>query len=183
MTCKDGHDCSCKDKPNHCSCNGTQTSCSCKCANFCIQSNFPGPAGANPQLELPSHLEDLYSRSTANLNEEEAQKVYLLLCEFADVFSEGPGDFGRADLVKHMIDTGDVAPIRQPPRRLPLNKKEEAQKAVQDMNQQGVIQPSQSALLRRKRDPSQTRSTLRRAHAAMRAPLSRDLAGNFKLLL
>ena len=39
------------------------------------------------------------------------------------------------------------------------------------------------ALLRRKRDPSQTRSTLRRAHAAMRAPLSRDLAGNFKLLL
>ena len=36
------------------------------------------------------------------------------------------------------------------------------------------------SLLRRKRDP---RSTLRRAHAAMRAPLSRDLAGNFKLML
>ena len=33
-----------------------------------------------------------------------------------------------------------------------------------------------SCMLRRKRDPSQTRSTLRRAHAAMRAPLSRDLA-------
>ena len=32
------------------------------------------------------------------------------------------------------IDTSDAAPIRQPPRRLPLSKKEEAQKSVQDMN-------------------------------------------------
>ena len=46
-----------------------------------------------------------------------------------------------------------------------------------------ISQLFREGLLRRKRDPSQTRSTLRRAHAAMRAPLSRDLAGNFKLLL
>ena len=47
--------------------------------------------------------------------------------------------------MKHTTDTGDAAPIRQPPHRLPLSKKEESQKAVQDMNQQEVIQPSQSA--------------------------------------
>ena len=46
--------------------------------------------------------------------------------------------------MKHRIDTGDATPIRQPPRRLPLSK-EEAQKAVQDMSNQGVIQPLQSA--------------------------------------
>ena len=94
---------------------------------------------------MPPHLKDLYTRSTATLSKEEALQVHLLLCEFADVFSEGPGDFGRTDLVKHRIDTGDATPIRQPPRRLPLSKKEEAQKAVEDMSNQGVIQPSQSA--------------------------------------
>ena len=67
---------------------------------------------------------------------EEAQEVHLLLCEFVDVFY---GDYERTDLVKHKIDTGDTA---QPPRRLSLSKKEEAERAV---NQQGVIQPSQSA--------------------------------------
>ena len=86
-------------------------------------------------------MKDLYTRSTLPL----MQEVYLLLCEVTDVFSDGPGDFRRTDLVKHKIDTGDAVPIRQPPHRLCLSKKEEAQKTVQDMNQQGVIQPSQSA--------------------------------------
>ena len=78
--------------------------------NLCVQSDSPRPAGVNPQ---PPHLKDLYTRSTVNLNEEEAQEVHLLLCEFANVFSKGPGDFERTDLVKYKIDTGDAAPIRQ----------------------------------------------------------------------
>ena len=88
--------------------------------------------------ELPPHLKDLYTRSTANVNVEEAQEVHLL-CEFADVFSKGPGAFGRTDLVEHRIDTGDTAPIHQPPRRLPLSKKEEAERAVQDMRSHSAI--------------------------------------------
>ena len=79
------------------------------------------------------------------MSKEEAHEVHLLLCEFEDVFSEGSSDFRRTDVVKHRIDTGAAVPIRQPPRRLPLSKKEETERAVQDMNRQGVIQPSQSA--------------------------------------
>ena len=47
--------------------------------------------------------------------------------------------------MKHRIDMGDASPIRQPPRTLTHSKKEQAQEAVQDMNKQGVIQPSYSA--------------------------------------
>ena len=64
---------------------------------------------------------------------EEAHELHILLCEFADVFSEGSRDFGRTDVVKHRIDTGAAVPIPQPPRRLPLSK-EEVERAVQDMN-------------------------------------------------
>ena len=47
--------------------------------------------------------------------------------------------------MKHSIDTIDATPIREPPRRLPLGRENEAQEAVQDMSNQGVTQPSQSA--------------------------------------
>ena len=42
------------------------------------------------------------------------------------------------------INTGDAPPIRQPVRRLPLAKREEAERAVQEMREQDVIEPSAS---------------------------------------
>ena len=54
------------------------------------------------------------------------------------------GDLGHTDLVRHKINTGDAAPIRQPPRRLPSLIKEEAHKAVTEMLEQGLIESSTS---------------------------------------
>ena len=74
-----------------------------------------------------------------------------------DVFSAGPDDLGCTNLVKHHIDTGQARPIRQPPRRLPLTKRQEADKAVQEMQERDVIEPSDSpwsspsVLVRKKR--------------------------------
>ena len=94
--------------------------------------------------ELPHHLRDLYSRSANGLASAEADQLYDLLFEFSDVFSEGSHDLGRTDFVQHQINTGVAAPIRQAPRRLPLARREEAASAVQEMYQQGVIEPSAS---------------------------------------
>ena len=41
---------------------------------------------------------------------------------------------------------GDTLPIRQSVRRLPLAKREEAERAVQEMREQDVIEPSASPL-------------------------------------
>jgi len=46
--------------------------------------------------------------------------------------------------VKHHIATGDALPIRQPPRRLPLEKRKEAIQAVETLQEQGLIEPSDS---------------------------------------
>ncbi len=92
--------------------------------------------------ELPCHLRDLFKRSTTDLTNEESKQLHSLLLEFADIFSEGPHDLGRTDLVKHQINTGGATPIRQPPRRLPFAKREEAVKSVNEMYEQGIIEPA-----------------------------------------
>ncbi len=66
-------------------------------------------------VELLEHLKELYGNDTCGLNLEERQQVLGLLCEFCDVFSTGPHNLGRTDLVKHRIDTRGAAPFRQPP--------------------------------------------------------------------
>ena len=93
--------------------------------------------------EIPHRLE--LCQSTEGLSVAEKNVVSQLLCEFSDLFSTGTKDLGCTSLTKHQIQTGDAKPIRQPPRRLPLLKRKEATEAIQEMKQQGVIEPSTSA--------------------------------------
>ena len=89
---------------------------------------------------LPDHLKDLYQRSIDGLDPVRQQQVCNLLCE-------------------HRINTQDAAPIRQPPRRLPSAKQQEAAQAIEEMKRDGVIEPSVSPwaapiVLVRKKDGS-----------------------------
>ena len=108
---------------------------------------------------VPDHLQDLYERSTNELNQEQATEVASLLKEYGDVFSKGPNDIGRAKGTTHKINTGDAQPIKQAPRRIPVKKRDEAARAVNEMEQQGIVEPSSSfwcapVVLVRKKDGS-----------------------------
>ncbi|KAH3862435.1 hypothetical protein DPMN_025402 [Dreissena polymorpha] len=70
-----------------------------------------------PCQSLPSHLTELFERSTVHLNESEKADLNSVLCRYSSVFSSSPEDIGRTNLVQHAINTGNAAPIRQPPRR------------------------------------------------------------------
>ena len=94
--------------------------------------------------DLPEHLKDLYAQSTEGLNAGQQRQLHELLLDFQDIFSKGPQDLGTTGLAKHEINTGDAVPVRQHPRRLPLAQREEAFKAVEDMQKQGIIKPSVS---------------------------------------
>ena len=60
------------------------------------------------------------------------------------IISRNKADLGEARDVQHFIDTGDHAPIRVPPRRLPFHKRDVVQKEVKPMMASDVIEPSLS---------------------------------------
>ena len=93
---------------------------------------------------LPSHLKDLITKSTERLEREQQDKALELLMRFSDVFSQNSEDLGRTNLVQHRITTGEAAPIRQPPRRLPLSQREEAKTQVEKLLKHGIIEESSS---------------------------------------
>ena len=88
-------------------------------------------------------MQKLYERSSVNLHIKQKLDLQAILKEFADIFSQGPGDIGQANIITHAIHTGDATPVRQPPRRLPLVQRD-PHKAIQYMQQQGIIEPSKS---------------------------------------
>ena len=78
------------------------------------------------------------------LSKEEQQQLFMVLLEYADIFAEHPDDFGRTDKVKHSINTGDSPPVRQPVRRIPPYRRDEAKKLLSEMLAKDVIQRSNS---------------------------------------
>lgn len=80
---------------------------------------------------------------TKNLTEQEKSKAVKMLKEFWSIFATDKNP-GRTTIVKHQIDTGDARPIRQPPRRIPLAKREEGTQLIEEMQKDGVIESSVS---------------------------------------
>ncbi|VDI64007.1 Hypothetical predicted protein [Mytilus galloprovincialis] len=81
--------------------------------------------------ELPSLLQDLKLRSSELLNEGQIDQLESLLKRHIQTFSKNKDDLGRATAIKHKIDTGNAKPVKQPPRRLPLTKRDEVDKEIQ----------------------------------------------------
>ena len=79
-----------------------------------------------------------------DLSTEQKEQLYHLLLAYADIFADGSDELGRTNCVKHVINTGDHPPIRQPYRRIPASRGEQAHQLVQEMLQKDVIQPSSS---------------------------------------
>ena len=109
--------------------------------------------------QVPNHLVELLERSCKYLGPQQRQELGSLLAEYQHSFAQSSSDLGRTSLVEHRIDTGNARPIKQPPRRLPMHRRVEADKAVEQMLKDGIIEPSSSAwvspiVLVRKKDGS-----------------------------
>ena len=60
-------------------------------------------------------LRDMVENTESDLSPTQRDQLHVLL-EFADVFAGPDDDLGRTSSIKHQIDTGSAAPIRQPGR-------------------------------------------------------------------
>ena len=78
-----------------------------------------------------------------DLSSVDIERLQSLLFEYGGVISLGDDDLGCTDVVKHRIDTGDAASIRQRARKLPFNQRGEMQHLVEQMLSRNIIEPAQ----------------------------------------
>jgi len=105
---------------------------------------------------VPSILKELFENNSANLEIAQRKIFADFLNNFHDVFS-GEIMAGNCDIVEHVINVKDSSPIKQVPRRIPIQMRKEVDKILEDMRTQGVIEESQSpwvspAVMVRKKD-------------------------------
>ena len=96
------------------------------------------------EAEKQDILWDLVQNSGVDLSSGEKELFYQLLLSYADVLACSTADLGKTDRLKHHIDTGNAAPIRQPVRRVSPHRREEVRQLLDQMLQRGVIEPSAS---------------------------------------
>ena len=98
----------------------------------------------NPNI--PPHLLQLFNESLENLsNEEEIETLRKLLEKHEATFAKNKMDLGKCSILKHKIDTGFAAPIRQQMRRTPKGFEHEEEQYLKDQLESGVVVPSSSA--------------------------------------
>jgi len=61
--------------------------------------------------QLPDYLKDMVDR--AGLTDEQRVKCAALICKYRSCFMSPDGPLGRTSVIRHKIDTGDAAPIKQ----------------------------------------------------------------------
>ena len=94
--------------------------------------------------QLPEHVVDLYQRSIQQVPKNYHRKIHEILARNSRVFAKDAHDMGRTTWVKHDVDTGNHSPVRQRPRRLRHDQKEEIQKQIKNLQESGLIRPSES---------------------------------------
>ena len=93
---------------------------------------------------MHDHLKIVWDANAGSLTEDKKKPFFDLLMKHQNVFAKSKHDLGRTSIVQHEIFTGDRPPIKQGPRRMPLNKREIVQKEVQAMLENRIIEPSTS---------------------------------------
>ena len=90
------------------------------------------------------------------LGQEQRAELQRLLGEFSDVFQNKPG---LTSLAAHHVPTGSARPVRLPPYRLPYTYRQSVKEELDEMLENGIIEPSTSEwsapiVLVRKKDKS-----------------------------
>ena len=92
----------------------------------------------------PDHVAPIIDRVDSSVPTATKERLRNLLTNYEDVFSRDEYDLGSTNIVQHHIDTGDNRPFRQPLRPQPRAQLPVIDRLLDEMQQQGVIQPCQS---------------------------------------
>ena len=105
----------------------------------------PEPKTSNNRNELGVKID------TDNLTPEQVSRAREILGNWSHIFSTGPTDLGRTDLVEHKIKLTDETTFKDPYRRISPALYEEIRQHLKEMLDVGAIRPSKSPFLVRKK--------------------------------
>ena len=94
--------------------------------------------------QLPAHLQTLVQSASEKLKTEDKEQLIKTINQYQDIFMEPNGQLGQTNLAEHEIKTGASYPIKIPPRRIPMFKRDIVNKELDKMLEQGTIEPSDS---------------------------------------
>ena len=107
----------------------------------CVATEMDNDFATSSQVDSEQLVSSLLS-NVEGLSQSEVRSLSTLIHKYADIFSQGPDDIGRTSIVRHSIDTGPSAPIKQIPRRLPFHLRGEVKAMLDNMEHNGIIEPS-----------------------------------------
>ena len=124
-----------------------------RCTNLGQFSSYEEPhivsvLGTHNVVEDKSHRASLLLESVdlsnSDLDEKQQAQLNQLLHDNHDIFALNDDELGHTSLVEHHIDTGDSRPIYRQPYRVSPAVRNSIDHHVQQMLDQGIIQPSVS---------------------------------------
>ncbi|KAL1918538.1 uncharacterized protein VTP21DRAFT_3198 [Calcarisporiella thermophila] len=89
-------------------------------------------------LMIAEETYEMEKEETAGLSADEQEKLNVLLGEYEDIFR----GLGKTETVEHQIETGAAKPIKCAPYRATWQDQEIIKREVEEMLEQGVIEPA-----------------------------------------
>jgi len=125
-----------------------------------VDSWTPDSSQVSDNESKTTSLEELGVKiDKENLTPDQLKRTRYVLDQWANIFSTGPTDLGKTDLVEHEIKLSDNTSFKEPYRRIPPAMFEEVRQHLKEMIEADAIRPSQSpyssnVVLVRKKDGS-----------------------------
>jgi hypothetical protein len=88
-------------------------------------------------------FQDVIATARPHFRNGEFQELKELLTEYEDIFAVGSEDYGFTNNISP-YRCGKVRPIRQTPRRLPVEKQADVAEMLDDMQRRGYMEESAS---------------------------------------
>ena len=108
--------------------------------SMCARVLVDGPG--YHEKERPSRLLNVLDLSESDCSDTQLDTLEALLSHHTDIFEMDSSELGHSNVVQHVINTGDSAPIKQHPYRTPMVQRERIAQLIKQMEEQGIVKPS-----------------------------------------
>ncbi|UYV75035.1 K02A2.6-like [Cordylochernes scorpioides] len=85
-----------------------------------IKRNHPVMQESKREDNVPDHLQQVWEETKKELQPGQQKELATRLATYGNIFAKSSEDYGRTDLTKHRINTGESNPIKQAPIGCPL---------------------------------------------------------------